>query len=88
MKQSPVSAILVLPFSFEGRNRRTAALQGSASMHNQVDRVIHVDNNRCLSTQPRHQSLLDSFNAINQHIAYECSLILEQIDQLSSELQE
>jgi hypothetical protein len=88
MKQLPVSAILVLPFSFEGRNRRTTALQGNSSMHNQADRVIQVDNNRCLSIAPRNQSLLDSFNAINQHIAYECSLILELIDQLSSELQE
>ena len=84
MKHIPVSAILVLPFSFEGRKRRTTALQGSASMHDQVDRVIQVDNNRCLSIAPRNQSLLDSFNAINQHIAYECSLILEQIDQLNA----
>jgi hypothetical protein len=84
MKQLPVSAILVLPFSFEGRKRRTTALQGSASMHKQADRVIQVDNNRCLSISPRYQTLLDGFNAINQHITYECSLILEQIDQFSS----
>lgn len=84
MKHIPVSAILAPPFSFEGRKRRTTALQGSASMHDQVDRVIQVDNNRCLSISPINQSLLDSFNAINQNIAYECSLILEQIDQLNA----
>ncbi|MBI5106237.1 MAG: cell division protein FtsZ [Solirubrobacterales bacterium] len=53
--------IVTKPFGFEGTRRATAADTGIESLHEEVDTLIVVPNNRLLSVLDKHTSMVDAF---------------------------
>ena len=56
-----VVGVVTLPFTFEGRRRQRAALQGLAALRDQVDSVIVVANDRLLEVGGGEPSVVEAF---------------------------
>ena len=55
-------AVVTLPFSFEGLQRRKAAELGLAQLRNNVDALIVIPNDRLLQLADRQMSVLEAFH--------------------------
>jgi cell division protein FtsZ len=53
--------IVTKPFGFEGSRRAQQATAGIEQLHNEVDTLIVVPNNRLLSVLDKHTSMVDAF---------------------------
>ncbi|HEV7753735.1 MAG TPA: cell division protein FtsZ [Baekduia sp.] len=53
--------IVTKPFGFEGSRRAQAGNTGIEALHNEVDTLIVVPNNRLLSVLDKHTSMVDAF---------------------------
>jgi cell division protein FtsZ len=53
--------IVTKPFGFEGSRRAQAATTGIEALHDEVDTLIVVPNNRLLSVLDKHTSMVDAF---------------------------
>jgi len=53
--------IVTKPFGFEGSRRATVADEGVERLHEEVDTLIVVPNNRLLSVLDKHTSMVDAF---------------------------
>ncbi|MBI4081927.1 MAG: cell division protein FtsZ [Candidatus Lambdaproteobacteria bacterium] len=54
-------AVVTLPFSFEGKRRRNAALAGLDALKAQADMVLVIPNDRLVDVSPKEISLLHAF---------------------------
>jgi len=59
--RSLVVAVVTLPFTFEGRRRRSVAEQGLQLLKERVDAVIAIPNDRLLAMAGKRMSLVESF---------------------------
>ena len=53
--------VVTLPFAFEGARRRQSALEGIARLHEAVDALIVIPNDRLLGMADRHTSVTHAF---------------------------
>jgi cell division protein FtsZ len=56
-----VVGIVTMPFTFEGRHRRTQACEGFEALKSQVDTLIAIQNDRLLKIVPANTPLTDAF---------------------------
>lgn len=56
-------AVVTKPFSFEGRNRMTAAEKGIGDLEQKVDALITIPNDRLLQIVEKRTALVDAFKA-------------------------
>lgn len=74
-------AVVTRPFTFEGNKRQQAARQGIQELHDRVDSLITIPNEKLLSVLGPETSLIDGFKAANNVLQSAVQGIAELITQ-------
>lgn len=62
--------VVTLPFSFEGKRRMRAALQGVATLRENTDTLLVIPNERLLEATSRNTSFRDAFHMVDEVLVH------------------